>query len=161
MLPFFVNYLHVKNIRKQLIPNRGINDKRILNLIGWEHFRSYLKKQFFPRYETFAESKSAQLCTIFQLTKFLRKAKKTLTNWNNNLLTYWHTEYLSVFSTNVGKIRTRKTPNTDTFHSVWGSLIGLFPPEGGGPKTKINNTKMNKNDNLLWQNLVMGIFLKG
>ena len=114
MLPFFVNYLHVKNIRKQLIPNRGINDKRILNLIGWEHFRSYLKKQFFPRYETFAESKSAQLCTIFNWLNFWEKPKKP---WPTEIITFWPTDTQSISPYSV-----RMWENTDQKNSQYGQF---------------------------------------
>ena len=36
------------------------------------------------------------------------------------------TEYRSVFSPNCGKIRTRKTPNTDTFHAVTTLKVDLL-----------------------------------
>ena len=52
-------------------------------------------------------------------------------------------EYLSVFSPNAGKMRTRITPNTDTFQAV------TYLRQNYLTQKKNNNNNNNKNDNTL------------
>ena len=79
------------------------------------------------------------------------------------------TEYLFVFSRNAGKVQTRITPNTDTFHAVfktslkihfcyiWGKVfkIGLSKFCGRQPLKNL------KGYSLLKQTILLQIFFKG
>ena len=131
--------------------------KEYFNLIGWKHFRPWLKNKIFPVHVVFTEPWRTLSYTIFKV----RKDISGLNFWQNPktlileefLRTFpkmriFPSKNLSVFGPLASCIISeklyepflRKTDNWPTdrlnyWHTDRDSFIGSFPPESRGPES--------------------------